>query len=281
MDKDTRALLQRATQAARRTLEDELRAQLEGVYDIRPDGAVAAEAGRHLAEDGAALRVRTRLVAAVDHHRASGRRPAEAVAALLREHAFHHPQPPRGAQDVGGPEIVKPCVSQGPLSGGFREFIGLAPGLVALPDQGYRLYLDSLFDEIGREVRVLFDRRDPASLLWPRKPALDAVLGILNDPALAGVWGEDETIGWVYQYFNGEDRAPPDAPREPGPRNSRKFAVRNQFFTPATSSRVPHRQHPRAHLGRAAPGRHPPRRDLPLSGAAPWRDLRRGRRPGR
>ena len=70
MDKDTRSLLQRATQAARRVLEDELRAQLEGVYDIRPDGTVAAEAGRHLNEDGVALRVRAKLVAAVEHPRA-------------------------------------------------------------------------------------------------------------------------------------------------------------------------------------------------------------------
>ena len=232
MDKDTRALLQRATQAARRTLEDELRAQLEGVYDIRPDGTVAAEAGRHLNEDGVALRVRAKLVAAVEHHRASGRRPAEAVAALSRECAFTTLNRLVALKMLEARGIVQPCVSQGPLSSGFKEFCGLAPGLVDLPDQGYRLYLDSLFDEIGREVRVLFDRRDPASLLWPRKTALDELLGLLNDPALAGVWGEDETIGWVYQYFNGEDERRQMRAESQAPRNSRELAVRNQFFTP-------------------------------------------------
>lgn len=232
MDKDTRSLLQRATQAARRTLEDELRAQLEGVYDIRPDGTVAAEAGRHLNEDGVALRVRAKLVAAVEHHRASGRRPAEAVAALSRECAFTTLNRLVALKMLEARGIVQPCVSQGPLSSGFKEFCGLAPGLVDLPDQGYRLYLDSLFDEIGREVRVLFDRRDPASLLWPRKTALDELLGLLNDPALAGVWGEDETIGWVYQYFNGEDERRQMRAESQAPRNSRELAVRNQFFTP-------------------------------------------------
>ena len=29
-----------------------------------------------------------------------------------------------------------------------------APGLTQLPDQGYRLYLESLFDEIGQEVGI-------------------------------------------------------------------------------------------------------------------------------
>lgn len=236
MDKDTRSILQRATQAARRTLEEEFAGQLEGVFDIRADGTVAGEAGRHLAEDGEALRVRVKLVAAVQHHRAQGRGAADAVAAVLRECAFTTLNRFVALKMLEARDIVKPCVSQGLLSPGFKEFTGLAEGLATLPDKGYRLYLDSLFDEIGREVKVLFDRRDPASLLWPRKPALDSLLGFLNDRDLAGVWGEDETIGWVYQYFNGKDER--EAMRDPkrggsaAPRNSRELAVRNQFFTP-------------------------------------------------
>ena len=154
MDKDTRNSLQRATQAARRTLEEEFGAQLEGVYDIRPNGTMAVEAGRHLAEDGEAQRVRVKLVTAVQHHR-EGLRPAEAVAAVLRECAFTTLNRFVALKMLEAREIVKPCVSQGPLSGGFKEFVGLAPGLATLPDQGYRLYLDTLFDEIGREVKVL------------------------------------------------------------------------------------------------------------------------------
>ena len=82
--------------------------------------------------------------------------------------------------------------------------MGWLRALVQLPDNGYRLYIESLFDEIGREVRGLFDRRDPASLLWPGRQALLDLLGVLNATELASVWGEDETIGWVYQYFNSD-----------------------------------------------------------------------------
>jgi hypothetical protein len=55
---------------------------------------------------------------------------------------------------------------------------------------------------------------------------------ILNAAELAQVWGEDETIGWVYQFFNGQDERRKMREESQAPRNSRELAVRNQFFTP-------------------------------------------------
>jgi len=127
---------------------------------------------------------------------------------------------------------VQECISRGEESAGFKEFCGLAPGLVQVPDKGYRLYIESLLDELGRQVKVLFNRRDPATLLWPRRQAFTTLLELLNDPELAAVWQEDETIGWVYQYFNGEDERRQMRAESQAPRNSRELAVRNQFFTP-------------------------------------------------
>ncbi len=46
------------------------------------------------------------------------------------------------------------------------------------------------------------------------------------------MWGEDETIGWVYQFFNGQDERRKMREESQAPRNSRELAVRNQFFTP-------------------------------------------------
>ena len=130
-------------------------------------------------------------------------------------------------------DLVQECVSHGHQSKGFAEFGLLAPGLKDLPDQGYRLYLESLFDEISTEVGVLFDRLAPGSLLWPDRRALKRLLEILNVPNLAPCWREDESIGWVYQYFNSLDerRAIRDEAKS-GPRNSRELAILNQFFTP-------------------------------------------------
>ena len=45
MDKEIRNRIQRATQAARALLEREYAEQLEGTFDIRLDGTIAAEPG--------------------------------------------------------------------------------------------------------------------------------------------------------------------------------------------------------------------------------------------
>lgn len=230
MDKETRNRIQRATQAARRLLEEEYREQLEGSFDILLDGTVLPQPGPHLAEDQRV--VREKLVAAVAHKRALGLKPEEAVDTCLREAAFTTLNRFVALKMLEARGLVQECVSKGDDSAGFKEFTMLAPGLVALPDKGYRLYLESVFDEIGREIRVLFDRRDVASLLWPRRQALQELLKTLNEPELSGVWAEDETIGWVYQYFNGEDERRAMREASQAPRNSRELAVRNQFFTP-------------------------------------------------
>jgi len=234
MDRDTRNRIQRATQAARGLLEREYGEQLEGIFDIRLDGTIASEPGGHLS---AAERILwQKLVAAVEHRKASGLKNADAVADYLREAAFTTLNRFVALKMLEARGLVQECISRGDQSSAFKEFTGLAPGLVQLPDHGYRLYIESLFDEIGREVRVLFDRRDPASLLWPRRQALVDLLAMLNDAELAEVWKEDETIGWVYQYFNSDkdrERARYDDKGKPKPpQNSYELAVRNQFFTP-------------------------------------------------
>lgn len=230
MDKETRNRIQRATQTARTLLEREYAEQLDGIFDIRLDGSIGAEPGSHL--DAAQRVLRTKLATAVDHQSASGLDPAEAVASYLREAAFTMLNRFVALKMLEARGLVQECVSRGDQSAGFKEFSGLAPGLAQVPDHGYRLYIESLFDEIGREVRVLFDRRDPAGLLWPRRQTLADLLVELNATELAAVWKEDETIGWVYQYFNSDEERRRMRAESEAPRNSRELAVRNQFFTP-------------------------------------------------
>src|SRR5260370_37017749 len=98
--------------------------------------------------------------------------------------------------------FVQKCITKGEKWGASWEFVGMAPGIPLLPDgSGYRLYLESLFDELSTEVKVLFDRRDPASALWPHRAVLEELLDLLNVADLASVWGADETIVWVSHYF--------------------------------------------------------------------------------
>ncbi len=231
MDKPTRNAIERATQRARRILEEDFTAQLEGIYDILQTGQVTSTGGPHLSPQQRLWR--EKIVAAIEHKRAAGMAPAEAVAGYIRDAAFTTFNRFVALKMLEARGLVQGCISKGEQSGGYKEFCGLAPGVPLLPNgTGYRLYIESLFDELSTEVKVLFDRRDPASILWPGRQTFEALIATLNESELAGIWGEDETIGWVYQYFNGQDERRLMREKSAAPRNSRELAVRNQFFTP-------------------------------------------------
>lgn len=235
MDKDTRNAIERASQRARKLIEEDFREQLEGTFDVHRDGAVAAKPGAHLSAREAFQR--ERIVAAIDHKRAEGMNAADAARDYLRDAAFTTLNRFVALKMLEARELVQECITKGEQSAGYREFCGMALGLPLLPDSaGYRLYVESLFDELSTEVKVLFDRRDSSSVLWPKRASFEQLLEILNAAELSYVWGEDETIGWVYQFFNSrEERAAMRDVKEGGsqaPRNSRELAVRNQFFTP-------------------------------------------------
>jgi len=231
MDKDTRNAIERATQKARKLLEEDFAAQLEGDFDVHRDGTVATKAGGHLSSRDAYRR--ERIVAAIEHKRAVGMIAADAVRDYLRDAAFTTLNRFVALKMLETRGLVLECITKGEQSVGYGEFCGLARGLPLLPDSaGYRLYVESLFDELSTEVKVLFDRRDPSSVLWPKRATFEQLLAILNEVDLAHVWGEDETIGWVYQFFNGQDERKKMREESQVPRNSRELAVRNQFFTP-------------------------------------------------
>ncbi|MCY1033291.1 BREX-1 system adenine-specific DNA-methyltransferase PglX [Corallococcus sp. BB11-1] len=231
MDKDTRNAIERATQRARKLLEEDFAVQLDGDFDVHQGGAVAAKPGVHLSARQAFQR--ERIVAAIEHKRAAGMSAADSVADYLRDAAFTTLNRFVALKMLEARELVQECITKGEQSAGYREFCGMARGLPLLPDSaGYRLYIESLFDELSTEVKVLFDRRDPSSVLWPKRTTFEQLLEILSATELARVWGEDETIGWVYQFFNGQDERRKMREESQAPRNSRELAVRNQFFTP-------------------------------------------------
>ncbi|MPR06288.1 Eco57I restriction-modification methylase domain-containing protein [Microvirga tunisiensis] len=235
MDKETRNSLQNATQKARSILTSDFEEQLSATFDIMASGEIAPKGGAHLSKSQVAIR--DRIVAAIEHKRAVGMKPSEAVQDYIRDAAFTTLNRFAALKMLEARELVRECITRGDQSNGYVEFIGAAPSLRLLADsEGYRLFFECIFDELSTEIKVLFDRRDPASLLWPRKLAFDTLLEVLNAADLNGVWGEDETIGWIYQYFNSREdvrRARYDEKGKPKPpQNSRELAVRNQFFTP-------------------------------------------------
>jgi Eco57I restriction-modification methylase len=235
MDKTTRNAIERATQQARRLLEADFSRQLEGTFDVLRNGIVQGKGGAHLTATQQTHR--EKIVAAIEHKRAAGMTEPDAITDYIRDAAFTTLNRYVALKMLEARELVQECITKGENSAGYREFCGLAPGLTLLPDSaGYRLYIECLFDEFSTEIKVLFDRRDAASVLWPGRETFERLLSILNAPELAVTWNDDETIGWVFQFFNSkEERQAMRDPKQGGsqaPRNSREMAVRNQFFTP-------------------------------------------------
>jgi hypothetical protein len=231
MDKAIRNTIERATQQARKLLDEDFSTQLEGTFDVLRSGAIASKGGAHLSELQHSQR--DKIVAAIDHKRSFGMAAAEAVTDYIRDSAFTALNRFVALKMLKARELVQECITKGEHSAGYREFCGMAPGVSLLPEAaGYRLYIESLFDEFSTEIKVLFDRRDPASVLWPKRQTFEALLTIFNALDLSCVWGEDETIGWVYQFFNSGEERRQMREESQAPRNSRELAVRNQFFTP-------------------------------------------------
>ena len=133
MDKTTRSAIERATQKARHLLEDEFEAQLEGTFDILPNGSIAERGGPHLTPRQAFER--DVLVAAIERKRAVGMKPADAVADYLRDAAFTLVNRFVALKMLEARGLVQQCVSRGPESSGYAEFAGMAPGLPLLPDE--------------------------------------------------------------------------------------------------------------------------------------------------
>ena len=110
---------------------------------------------------------RDKIVAAIEHKRAAGMSAADAVADYLRDAAFTTLNRFVALKMLEARELVQECITKGEQSAGYREFTGMARrnGIALLPESaGYRLYIECLFDELSTEVKVLFDRRDPASV---------------------------------------------------------------------------------------------------------------------
>jgi len=235
-DKPTRNALACMVGECRRLLTADIRGQLQGAYGLQPDGSTLPLASLgHL--DERELEIAGELREWQSHLASgTGLQPVAARKAafdrMAHETAFtvlNRLAALRLCEERG--HTVE-CVRRGMESDGFQLYERLAGGELGARGQAYRAFLERMFDELALDLGALFDRRTPQSLVFPSERCLEEVLKLLTDPALAALWAEDETIGWIYQYFNSKEEREQMRKESPAPRNSRELAVRNQFFTP-------------------------------------------------
>jgi hypothetical protein len=250
MEQAQRSTLYRTVVQCRVLLEEDFTSQLEGTYGVHLAGEIEplSRLG-HL--DAVGRADREAIEAAIQHERSQGLPVVDAVDRFLRESAFTFLNRLAALKLLEHPDraLIPPTIQGGDQSKGMKQFALISPEAIrgrmtddggrstgdggrSTRDGGYRLYLELLFDDLAQVLGVLFDRSAPTSILFPTWPCLNALLELLNARELEPVWGEDETIGWIYQFFTPGELRERARKQSSAPRNSYELAFRNQFYTP-------------------------------------------------
>ncbi|WP_104901454.1 DNA methyltransferase [Nostoc sp. 'Peltigera membranacea cyanobiont' N6] len=232
-DRETLNALARMVAACRRRLTEDVENQLQQTFGLYLDGTILPLSQlTHLTEEQkvAAQALRELL----NHFKASDPQKSyqSAYNRTILEISFTILNRLAALRLCEERNLVIECVRKGMESDGFRLFERLANGSLGSRYETYRVFVESMFDELAVDLGVLFDRTTPQSTIFPSDRVLTDVFDLLNDATLRPIWTEDETIGWIYQYFNPPEERRAMREASQAPRNSRELAVRNQFFTP-------------------------------------------------
>ncbi|MFQ5883750.1 MAG: SAM-dependent methyltransferase, partial [Thermoplasmata archaeon] len=236
MDKDLRNTLRNIVAQCRRLLEKAISEALQGQFGIHASGKVEdTERMGHLSDEE--QQYREQILAHLEHIKASGFKSKDVVAQLVREVSFTHLNRLCAYKMMETRGLIREAVGQGLKSQGFLFYLADHPEDEKLWSSGnqyvaYRHYLEWLGKSLSEEIGVLFSPHDPANYLFPPYRVLEQVLDLINSEELKDVWGEDETIGWIYQYFTPKELREKARKESQAPRNSYELAFRNQFYTP-------------------------------------------------
>jgi len=233
MDKALRNTLYNAVVKCRSLLEQDFREQLEP-RGIRADATVTP-IDQMLELDAVQRAERHAIDLAIQHDVNAESDRKAALERFIRESAFTSLNRLAALKLFEHPsrEIIIETVGAGDQSRGFKQLAMVSPeALHRQSDGGYRLYLELRYEDLAQLIGVLFDQSLPTSILFPSVTCLNDVLAQLNDPALADAWAEDETIGWIYQYFTPGELRRSARDASAAPRNSYELSFRNQFYTP-------------------------------------------------
>lgn len=237
-DQSTRGRLQKFVTNCRVLLSEELTRQLQSLYGLDPSTGHVAELDELEHLDNRQRQTAHLLREMLAHYVAAtpgkdeAGRTKQALDRVVREQAFTVLNRLAALRMAEARGFLMESIAQGQNSKGFQLYRSLAGTAHGETGDAYTSYLFSMFDEFALDMAVLFDRHSPQGRLFPREGTLLEVLEQINHPDIEHLWAQDETIGWIYQYFNSQEERKKMRKESQAPRNSRELAVRNQFFTP-------------------------------------------------
>lgn len=230
MDKKARSNLRKVVGQARQLLEEDVRTQLKrlGIEE----GGKTVPAGRlaHLSRED--KEVRDKVLVAIKKEQVKNIKLKEAYDRYVRHVGFTYLNRLAALRAMEVRELIgKTVVRRDQYAGMSRREYELSEreGL-SDKDEIAKKSLFEAFNEVSREIKVLFDVTDEYSLLFPSPRTLDKLLDLLGKEVPQEDWSEDDVIGWIYQYYNSEARAEfRKNRRRPKPDD---MPLISQFYTP-------------------------------------------------
>jgi type I restriction-modification system DNA methylase subunit len=234
LSSDQRSTIRSTILSSRRTLEDELRRQLEK-YGIYEDKKLPLDNLAHLSADE--LHTRKKLDAAIERELESTEGDLErSITNYVREATKTYLNRFVALKTIEVRELVEETITEraeyGNRSYMHHTVAEVAGELTDAPDDGFGAALDLAYQEIGAEIRMIFEESEHTVIdldAQIREQILDD-LDAIDDEA----WESDEALGWVYQYFGEEEREDIDdrVDEENYKIAGTDIATKTQLFTP-------------------------------------------------
>ena len=148
-----------------------------------------------------------------------------------------HLPPPKDPRSTPEPtEVLTPIPGQA-YSRYLRDFRAAGGTRYKYEDDAedalLRDALNSAFNYINRDIGILFDPDHEYACLWPTHAKLVEVIGKINNDLPDDAYRAADFLGWVYQFFNREEKKRVRDENKGTPRSSYELAVINQFYTPS------------------------------------------------
>ena len=196
----------------RELLTREARDLLEGVYGLHADGSLEKPESLPTLKDPETREIYGQLIRYLDDEVNAGLERKEAVEKLVKEIAFTHLNRLVAFKMMEERKLIRETVRRGHQSNGFKFYLADHPEDENLFNQGkinvaYQRFLLWQSGQIANEIAMLFDPDTLPSRLFPRASILAEFLSMLNAEILSPAWQVEETVGWVYQFFNEKEKA--------------------------------------------------------------------------
>jgi len=234
LSSDQRSTIRSTILSTRHTLEEELRRQLER-YGIYENKRLPLEDLSHLsAED---RHTRRTLDAAIERELESTEGDLErSITNYVREATKTYLNRFVALKTIEVRGLVEETITERPEYGNrsymHHTVAEIAGELTNAPDDGFGAALDLAYQEIGAEIRMIFEESEHTAIdidAQVREEVLDDLDAIGDD-----AWESDEALGWVYQYFGEEEREEIDerVDEENYKIAGTDIATKTQLFTP-------------------------------------------------